>query len=379
MIEIVLLILGIIITALAVYFFWRWQKEVKKSHELEIQVEKFNSMDEYADKFTAISQKVLDIQVEKTDKEIYNTISPLQDNVDKFRNKIEDYMKDNSNIKTTLMAKFENLDKSVNTIDAQARELTEALKGSTKTRGDWGEYILESVLDSAGLTKEQNYALQATYEVDGKRYRPDAVIKLPENRNIIIDAKVGLIHYQNYLNAETDEAKETEKKNFLNGIAKQVEECAKYQNIKEINSPGFVIMFIPITSAWELLHQVGAKIIEDAAKKSVLIVSPTNLLAILKIVQNFWSSYKQAENLHEIAKLAENVHAAVYRLIDNVDNSLKSSEKLTDNINKIKKTIESPRGVLRYAKKLEDYGFESNKKLPDVNYIDKVIEENEKV
>ena len=189
----------------------------------------------------------------------------------------------------------------------EANNLTKALKGENKTQGNWGEFILESILEKSGLVKDREYSIQQTFtSEDRKRQQPDVIINLPENKCIIIDSKVSLTAYEKYSSAETDEEREIAAKEHLLSVKTHIKTLSdkSYQNLKDINTLDYVILFIAIEPAFILAFQKDPEFTNDALAKNILVVSPTNLLGTLRIIASLWKVEKQTQNAIEIAEKA---------------------------------------------------------------------------
>src|SRR5690606_33432812 len=188
----------------------------------------------------------------------------------------------------------------------EANNLTKALKGDSKMQGNWGELVLERVLEKSGLEKDREYFVQQSFtRVDGSRVMPDVVLHLPDNKKMIIDSKVSLTDYERFASADDDD-KPAFLKAHVNSIKKHVEQLSekKYEDIYEIESPDFVLMFIPTVSAFAIALTVDDTLYNKAFEKNIVIVTPSTLLATLRTIDSMWTNEKQQQNAMEIARQA---------------------------------------------------------------------------
>ena len=192
-----------------------------------------------------------------------------------------------------------------------ATNLTNALKGQSKTQGNWGEFILESILEKSGLKKDREYLIQASFvSEDGKRLQPDVIIKLPENKSIVIDSKVSLIAYERFFSSEGEEDQKGALQEHILSLRAHIKNLSskKYQDLYQLHTLDFIIMFIPIESALALAVQNDTNLFTDAFEQRILILSPSILLASLKIFSSIWQQEKQNQNALEIAKQAGSLY-----------------------------------------------------------------------
>lgn len=206
-------------------------------------------------------------------------------------------------------------------ISEEANNLTKALKGESKTQGNWGELILERVLEKSGLTKDREYFIQKSYQnEEGNKVVPDVVIHLPNDKKMVIDAKVSLRAYEKYVNEENPTVKEKHLKDHLKALNNHILQLSqkKYEDLHELQSPDFVLMFIPVEPALYLAQNLDNSFFYTAFQKNILLVSPTTLLSTLRTIDTIWSNEKQQQNAREIAKHA----ASLYHKFQNLLNDL---------------------------------------------------------
>ncbi|MFZ1808919.1 MAG: DNA recombination protein RmuC [Cyclobacteriaceae bacterium] len=240
-----------------------------------------------------------------------DVLKPLGEKIIEFEKRIDLSHKDSIEKNASLFNELKNLKELNLQMGEDARNLTRALKGDTKTQGSWGELILETILEKSGLEKGREYTVQETfYTDDGRRQRPDVIINLPESRHIIIDSKVSLTAYNNYVNAEKDDERDAQVKLHMQSIKQHMRILTdkNYQKNYSDNGLDFVIMFIPIETAYLLAIQTDPKLYEEAFDKRIVFVSPTLLLPSLQLIKSVWRQEHQNRNVIEIAKRAGDLY-----------------------------------------------------------------------
>ena len=238
-------------------------------------------------------------------KEIDTLLKPLNDKIKEFQEKVESTNKEDIQRNSSLITQIESLQKLNTQLSTDATNLTKALKGESKTQGDWGEYQLEVLLEKVGLKKETHFSTQGGYrDEDGNLKKPDFIINLPDNKHLIIDSKVSLTAYENYYNEEDKILKEIALKKHLDSIKKHYKELEEkdYPGLYDINTPDFVLMFVPIEPALLTAFNHDGNLFLDALDKNVVLVSNSTLLATLSTVASVWKQENQKNNALEIAK-----------------------------------------------------------------------------
>ena len=257
--------------------------------------------------FELLATKILDEKsskfTEQNKENIKNILTPLQEKIQHFEKKVEDSQKENISIHSALREKLSELSKANIQISQEAVNLTKALKGDSKMQGNWGELVLERVLEKSGLEKDREYVVQQNFtRDDGSRVLPDVVINLPNNKKMVIDSKVSLTAYERYVNSEHEE-RELNLKEHLTSIKRHVDQLSakKYEDLYEIESPDFVLMFIPIEPAFAIAVNEDTTLYSKAFEKNIVIVTPTTLLATLRTIDTMWNNEKQQRNAIENA------------------------------------------------------------------------------
>ena len=286
-------------------------EELQQKFTLEFSNIANKILDEKSAKFTLQNQTNLD-----------NILNPLKANIKSFEEKVDKVYKvealERSELKGVI---FQLMDQSKQ-IQTDANNLTKALKGDSKKQGNWGEVILERVLESSGLVKDREYRTQASLNnAEGARLQPDVVIDLPDNKNLIVDAKISLVAYEKMVSAESEEEKINFLKQHIASVKAHIDGLASknYQNLYQINSPDFVLLFIPIESTFSITIQADTELFNYAWNKKVVIVSPTTLLATLRTIASIWKVDRQNKNVFEIAEEAGALYDKFVGFLEDMD------------------------------------------------------------
>ena len=310
-------------------------------------------------------------------------LNPLRERIKDFEEKVDKAYKSESAERNTLKGSIEELMKLNKQISEEANNLTNALKGDTKKQGNWGEFVLEKILESSGLIENENYTLQgkgmSLVDEEGNRFQPDVVINLPDEKHLIIDSKVSLIAYEKLLNASNEEDREKYVKEHVTSIRAHVQglSAKNYQDLYGIHSPDFVLLFIPIESSFSVASQYDRDLFEFAWSKRIVLVSPSTLLATLKTVSSVWKQEKHTKNALEIAKKAGLLYDKFVGFIDDL-------KKMGDQLGKAQESYNSAFGKLHEGKgsltnsveSLRVLGLKTKKKI-DKNLLEESSEEEE--
>jgi DNA recombination protein RmuC len=325
----------------------------EKLLENKAEVEKLQ--DKFSKDFEILANKILEEKsskfTEQNQENIKRILNPLQERIQTFEKKVEDTHKESIDYHAALRQQIVGLKDLNLQMSKETVNLTKALKGDSKTQGNWGELVLERVLEKSGLEKDREYFVQQSFINDeGKRILPDVVIHLPDNKKMIIDSKVTLTAYEQYVNADDDNEKEKFIKEHVNSLKRHIEDLSekKYEDIYKIESPDFVLLFIPIEPAFAVALNSDSQLYNKAFEKNIVIVTPTTLLATLRTIDSMWNNEKQQRNAIEIAIQAGRLYDQFVNLTEDlikVGNQLRtvqgsydtSMKKLTGAGNLIKK------------------------------------------
>lgn len=280
--------------------------------------ERKNELTELQEKFAAQFKNLAnDIFEEKSKRfteqnksNLFDLLKPLGEKITEFEKKVENTHKEAIGQNSALRQQLENLQKLNVQMTREAENLTRALKGDSQAQGAWGEFILESILEKSGLERDREYTVQESFTTAEGRLRPDVIIRLPENKHVIIDSKVSLTAYNNFVNAETDAEKTVALKAHLASIRQHMKGLADKNYQKNITDNGldFIIMFIPIEPAYILAIQSEKSLYEEALEKRIVFVSPTLLIPSLQLIKNVWKQEYQNRHVLDIANKAGDLY-----------------------------------------------------------------------
>jgi len=300
---------------------------------------------------------------------IENMLNPLREQIKDFDKKVSDVYDKESKERITLLKQIEYLRDLNQQISQDAVNLTNALKGETKTQGTWGEIILEKVLEMSGLRKGIEYSAQVSFSsAEGKTVRPDVIVYLPEGKKVVIDSKVSLIAYERYSSANDQEQKNSALKEHLVSVNNHIRDLGNksYEDISEIQSLNYVLLFIPVESAFMLAVQSDIEIFRKAFDKNIIIVCPSTLLATLRTIQSIWQFEYQSQNAQSIADRAGKLHDRFVEFISHIENIGVRLEQATSAHEDAMKALSTGRGnLIGQVEKLEKLGVKNRKSLPE--------------
>lgn len=294
-------------------------------------------------------------------------LDPLKEKITEFEKKVEQTHKENIERNSALKEQILGLKELNQQITKEAENLTKALKGEAKTQGNWGEMILESILERSGLVNGEHYQTQVSLTNEhGKRLQPDVVVKLPDNKNIIIDSKVSLTAYERFVNCGDEAGKAKCLKEHLSSIRVHLKGLGEknYQQLYQTGSLDFVLLFIPVEPAFGLAVQNDAELFSDAYSRNVVIVSPTTLIATLRTISSIWRQEQQGRNAQEIARqggLLYDKFVAFYDDLSKVGKHLDDSKKVYADA--MKKLYDGRDNLTRKAERLRELGAKTIKNL----------------
>ena len=267
-----------------------------------------------------------------------------------------------------MRTELENLQKLNRDITEQAQQLTSALQGQKKTQGNWGELILENVLDKSGLRLGDDYLREVSFNTAEGRQRPDALVKLPHEKNLIIDAKTSLLAYTRYVNAETEPERLLALKEHAKAVSDRIDELAdrNYYQLPGVNSPEIVIMFIPIESAYVAALKYDDTLYQRAIEKKVLVATPTTLLTSLNIVRQLWRFEDQNKHTAELANRAEKFYQKLSSFLHSMQDVGKKLDAAKGSYDRALSQLADGRGnLIKQANEFKELGVAVNKALPD--------------
>lgn len=284
-------------------------------------------------------------------------LKPFQDNLQGLHRDVREASKERH-----------TLSREIERIVTEANALTQALRGDSKVQGDWGEMVLARVLESTGLRRGEEYEVQRSYETDAGRLRPDAIIHLPENRNVVIDAKVSLTAYTNYSAAEDETTRRAHLAAHVESMKKHIRDLAerRYDHIESIQSVDFTLMFVPVEPAYFAALQDDPALVTFAMERRVVIVSPTTLFATLKTIERIWIYERQNQNTQKIVKQATSLYDKLCSYIESMEALGRALARADESYDQARKRLIDGRGnVISQAAKLKDLGLNTKKSLPN--------------
>lgn len=350
-------------------------RETFKSQEekfVTLKSELENVHQKYSKDFELIANKILDEKSQKfTEQNKTNMdviLNPLKDNIKRFEEQVQKSYKTESDERITLKTEIKNLIDLNKQISEEANNLTKALKGENKTQGNWGELILEKVLERSGLVKDQEYRLQySTSNEEGKRIQPDAVIMLPDNKHIIVDSKVSLIAYEALVNSNSDDERASLIKDHLLSVRTHVKSLSEknYPTSADFNTPDFVLLFIPIESSFSVAVQADQELFNFAWDKKIVIVSPSTLLATLRTIASVWKQERQNKNVLEIARQAGGLYDKFVGFLEDMLKIEKAIENSSTAYQAAINKLNSGSGnVIKRVENLKELGVKTEKSIP---------------
>lgn len=362
--------------------------EVKANHDNVQQrlAEQKNELQQLQEKFTKefenLANKILEEKSQKFTEQnkinIDQILKPLGEKIKDFEKKVQDNYDAENKEKASLKTEIQRLYELNQKMTTDAQNLTRALKGDNKAQGNWGEFILETILEKSGLNRDREYSIQPSFTTeDGRRLQPDVIINLPEGKSLIIDSKVSLTGYEKYYTAEDDTERQVALREHLLSVRTHIKGLSekKYQNLYQLKSLDFVLLFIPIEPAFALSVQQDAQLFHDAFEKNIVIVSPSTLLATLRTVSSIWRQENHNRNAVEIARKAGDLY-------DKFDGFVKDMIGLGTKLDQSKKDYESAMNklstgkgnIVKRVQELKDMGAIASKSLPQ-NLLDRAGEE----
>ncbi len=344
-----------------------WERNKEQKQEVEQLQEKFTK------EFENLANKILEEKTvkftEQNKENLKNILSPLQDRIQLFEKKVEDTHKESIDYHAALRQQILGLREMNEQMSKETINLTKALKGDSKMQGNWGELVLERVLEKSGLEKDREYFVQQSHTTgDGSRVFPDVIINLPDGKKMIIDSKVTLTAYERYTNEEDETQKNQHLKEHVNAVHRHVEQLGNknYQDLYQMESPDFVLLFIPIESAFAVALNEDAALYNKAFEKNIVIVTPSTLLATLRTIDSMWANQKQQENALEIARQAGALYDKFEGFVgDLIKIGKKMDEAKMEYGAAMNKLTEGKGNLITSVEKLKKMGAKAKKSLPE--------------
>jgi DNA recombination protein RmuC len=339
-------------------------QQVQQKFKLEFENIAHKLLDEKSQKFTEHNRTSMDV-----------ILNPFKDKLKDFEEKVDKVYKAEAEERNVLKGVITQLMDLNKQISDEAHNLTKALKGDSKKQGNWGEVILERVLESSGLIRDREYRIQTSLNgAEGARFFPDVIIDLPDEKHLIVDSKVSLVAYERLVNCETEEERKLFAKAHIESIRSHITSLSskRYQDLYQITSPDFVLLFVPIESSFSIAVQLDAELFNYAWDKRVVIVSPSTLLATLRTIASIWKQERQNRNVLEIARLSGEMYDKFAGFIVDMEGIGKSIRATQDNYDKAINKLSTGRGnLIGTADKVKKLGAKADKQI-DQKYLNEV-------
>ena len=384
-IAFLLLALFSFIALFSLYYAWQ-QSQARVKAETELEAERRQSADKLAtlqqtaqeaktvlsDQFKNLANEILEEKskrfAEQNQQNLDILLKPLQEKLTDFRKQVDETYQSEARERFALKQEVEKLAGLNLRMTDETRALTNALKGESKTQGDWGELVLETILENSGLRKGEEYLVQDTQTIsDGSRLQPDVVIRLPESKHLVIDSKVSITAYTRYIQADDDSIKTAELNSHVLSIKQHIQglSAKNYQDLYGVGSIDFVLMFIPIEPAFLAAMRHAPDIYQDALKKNIVIVCPSTLLATVRTVAHLWRQEHQNRNAQEIARQCASLYDKFVGFVEDLDKvGLRLEQAQISYADAVGKLKTGRGNLIRTAENVKKLGVKPNKSLP---------------
>jgi len=344
-----------------------YERHREQKSEIEQLQEKFTK------EFENLANKILDEKsikfTEQNKVNLANILSPLQEKIQLFEKKVEDTHKESIDYHAALRQQILGLREMNEQMSKETVNLTKALKGDSKMQGNWGELVLERVLEKSGLEKGREYEVQQGFTTEfGQRVFPDVVVNLPDGKKMVIDSKVSLVAYEKFCNEEDDILRASCLKEHVNSIKRHVEQLGEknYHDLYQMESPDFVLLFIPMEPAFAIALNEDTTLYNRAFEKNIVIVTPSTLLATLRTIDSMWTNQKQQENAYEIARQAGALYDKFEGFVgDLVRIGKKIDESKLEYSGAMNKLFEGKGNLITSVERLKKMGAKAKKALPE--------------
>ncbi|WHP31170.1 DNA recombination protein RmuC [Trabulsiella odontotermitis] len=334
-----------------------------------------NSEQRLSEQFENLANRIFEHSNRRVDEQnrqsLNSLLTPLREQLDGFRRQVQDSFGQEARERHTLAHEIRNLQQLNAQMTQEAVNLTRALKGDNKTQGNWGEVVLTRVLEASGLREGHEYQTQVSIETDARaRLQPDVIVRLPQGKDVVIDAKMTLVAYERYFNAEDDAIREAAMHEHIASVRSHIRLLSRkdYQQLPGLRSLDYVLMFIPVEPAFLLAIDRQPELITEALKNNIMLVSPTTLLVALRTIANLWRYEHQSRNAQQIAERAGRLYDKMRLFVDDMTSIGQSLDRAQDNYRQAMKKLSSGRGnMLAQAEAFRSLGVEVKREInPDL-------------
>lgn len=327
--------------------------ESTRLHAEEKVRQMMNSEQRLSEQFENLANRIFEHSNRRVDEQnrqsLHGLLTPLREQLDGFRRQVQDSFGQEARERHTLAHEIRNLQQLNTRMAQEALNLTRALKGDNKTQGNWGEVVLTRVLEASGLREGYEYQTQVSIETESRsRMQPDVIVRLPQGKDVVIDAKMTLVAYERYFNAEDDYAREAALQEHIASVRSHIRLLGRkdYQQLPGLRSLDYVLMFIPVEPAFLLAIDRQPELISEALQHNIMLVSPTTLLVALRTIANLWRYEHQSRNAQKIAERAGRLYDKMRLFVDDMSAIGQSLDKAQDNYRQAMKKLASGRGNL---------------------------------
>jgi DNA recombination protein RmuC len=346
------------------------KQKLQYQQQQQVQQQQYNQElhQQQQQSFENLSHKIFNEKQQQNRQGLDAILHPFKDQLEGLRKKVEDVHLHDAKDRAALKSQINELYRLNQDITAEASALTKALRGNKKTQGNWGELVLETVLERSGLRLGEEYVREQNHKADdGQNYRPDVIINLPDNKHIIVDAKVSLNAYNDYVNADDETLQAQFLKQHIDAVRHHIKSLSAkaYQQLPSLHSPDFVFMFMPVEPAFLAAFQHDEKLFMDAFDQRIVVVTPTTLLASLRTIESLWSIERRGRSADELSEHASKVYDRLRIVVEKMDklgNQLHSAQKTYD---ETYSSLAQGRGnLVNTANQFVELGVRIKKKIP---------------
>ncbi|UPQ87937.1 DNA recombination protein RmuC [Vibrio sinaloensis] len=321
--------------------------------------------------FEHLANQLFEAKTAKVDQQnrqsLEGLLSPLREQLEGFKKQVNDSFNQEAKERHTLVHELKNLQRLNEQMTKEALNLTQALKGDNKQQGNWGEVVLARVLAESGLREGHEYQTQVSLQNEaGKRYQPDVIVHLPQDKQVVIDSKMALVAYERYFNAETDNARDKALSDHLLALRAHIKGLSQkdYHQLKGIQSLDYVLMFIPVEPAFQVAIQADPSLVKEAMEQNIILVSPTTLLVALRTIDNLWRNDRQNQNARIIAERASKLYDKLRLFVDDMESLGGALDRANQNYQGAMNKLATGRGnVIRQAESFKQLGVEVKKPI----------------
>ncbi|MEF1226346.1 DNA recombination protein RmuC [Vibrio fortis] len=321
--------------------------------------------------FEHLANQLFEAKTAKVDQQnkqsLEGLLSPLREQLEGFKKQVNDSFSQEAKERHTLVHELKNLQRLNESMTREAVNLTQALKGDNKQQGNWGEVVLARVLAESGLREGHEYQTQVNLQNEaGKRYQPDVIVHLPQDKQVVVDSKMALVAYERYFNAETDAERDVALRDHLVSLRAHIKGLSQkdYHQLKGIQSLDYVLMFIPVEPAFQVAIQADPSLVKDAMEQNIILVSPTTLLVALRTIDNLWRNERQNQNAQIIAERASKLYDKLRLFVDDMEGLGGALDKANQSYQGAMNKLATGRGnVIRQAESFKQLGVEVKKPI----------------